>query len=282
VKSAPTMVIFDDGNAILKRLTFDQPTAWLATQLQRDPDLWNRNWVIAQLALRPGDSAAATAVAQAATGADYFLTRVQASQALAAFPVAAALPALQTAMRDTSAQVRAAAVEALGALGGDRAVALARQAWTGDSSDAVRAATVAALARSDSAGRRAIILQALRTPSYRDAVQNSAYRVIAGTGDTTMVDTVDARAGADRFAAHVLAALASRGSSRALDLLVGHLDDERPYVRRWALEAFRFSLRRDIAQPRLQAASAGLRFADTKQAAAELLQQWQKGGSDSQ
>jgi aminopeptidase N len=282
VTSAPTMVIFDDGNAILKRLTFDQPTAWLATQLRRDPDLWNRNWVIAQLGLRPGDTAAAAAVTQAVTGADYFLTRVQAAQALAAFPAAAALPVLETALKDTSAQVRAAAVEALGNLGGDRAAALARQAWTGDSSDAVRAAVVVALARSDSAGRRAIILQALRTPSYRDAVQNSAYRVIAQTGDTTMIDTVNARAGDQRFAAHVLAALASGGSTRALDLLVTHLDDERPYVRRWALEAFRFSLRRDIAQPKLQVVSADLKFADTKQAAAELLQQWQKRGGGGQ
>ena len=279
VKSAPTMVVFDDGNAILKRLTFDQPTAWLASQLKRDPDLWNRHWVIAQLGLRPTDAAAAAALAQAATGADYFLTRVAAANALAAFPAATALPALQAAMKDTSAQVRAAAVEALGTLGGTPAAALARQAWTGDSSDAVRAAAVVALA-SDSAGRRAILLQALRTPSYRDAVQNAAYRAIAQSGDTTMVDSVDAHAGDQRFAPHVLAALASRGSAHALDLLVKHLDDERPYVRRWALEAFRFSMRRELAQPKLQAVSAGLKYADTKQAAAELLQQWQKGGND--
>ncbi len=279
VKSAPTMVVFDDGNAILKRLVFEQPTAWLASQLKRDPDLWNRHWVIAQLGLRPTDAAAAAALAQAATGADYFLTRVAAANALAAFPAATALPALQAAMRDTSAQVRAAAVEALGTLGGAPGAALARQAWTGDSSDVVRAAAVVALA-SDSAGRRAILFQALRTPSYRDAVQNAAYRAIAQSGDTTMVDSVDAHAGDQRFAPHVLAALASRGSTRALDLLVKHLDDERPYVRRWALEAFHFSMRRELAQPKLQAVSAGLKYADTKQAAAVLLQQWQKGGND--
>ncbi|HEY6853509.1 MAG TPA: hypothetical protein VI139_04625, partial [Gemmatimonadales bacterium] len=57
-------------------------------------------------------------------------------------------------------------------------------------------------------------------------------------------------------------------------------DDERPYVRRRALEAFRFSMRRDLAQTKLQAVGAGLKYADTKQAAAELLQRWQKGGSD--
>src|SRR5216117_2792216 len=94
VTSAPTMVIFDDGNAILKRLTFEQPTAWLAAQLQRDPNLWNRHWIIAQLAHRPADTAAAAAVVKAATNADYFLTRAGAATALAAFPPATALPAL--------------------------------------------------------------------------------------------------------------------------------------------------------------------------------------------
>src|SRR5439155_1714676 len=164
VKTAPTMVVFDDGNAILKRLTFDQPTAWLATQLTRDPDLWDRHWVIAQLGQHATDPAAGAALAQGATGADYFLTRVAAASALAAFPAAVALPAL-----------------------------------------------------------------------------------------------------------------ASRGSNRALNLLAGHLDDERPYVRRWTLDAFRFSLRRDLAQTTLQAVSGELKFADTRRATVDLLQQWQKG-----
>ena len=45
-KSRPNMVVFDENNAMLKTLTFEQPTRWLANQLSRDPDLWNRNWVI--------------------------------------------------------------------------------------------------------------------------------------------------------------------------------------------------------------------------------------------
>ena len=134
-----------------------------------------------------------------------------------------------------------------------------------------------AMALTDTAGRRAIILQALGTPSYRDVIQIAAYRAIAQTADTTLIDSVDGRAG-DHFALHVLAALAGRGSAHALDLLVKRLDDERPYVRRWALEAFRFSLPRAIGQPKLQAISAGLKFPDTKRAVADLLQQWQKGG----
>jgi aminopeptidase N len=277
LKSAPTMVVFDDGNAILKRLTFEQPTSWLATQVQRDPNLWNRHWVIMQLAQRPTDPAAAAALTRAATSADYFLTRVAAASALAAFPATAAFPALETASKDTAAQVRAAAVEALGTLGGSQAVALVRKAWASDSSVAVRAAAVAAIAQSDSAGRRGVILQALGTASSGDAIANAAYRAIARSGDTTLVDSVGAHAG-DRLAPHVLAALAGRGSAHALDLLVTRLDDERPYVRRWAVEAFRFSLPRAIAQQKLQAISAGLKFPDTRKAVADLLQEWQKSG----
>jgi aminopeptidase N len=278
VKTAPTMVVFDEGNTILKQLSFDQPTAWLAAQLQNDPNIWNRHWVITQLSQRPKDSLAGAAIVRAATSADYFRVRMAAVEALAAFP-GAALPPLRAAATDTSAQVRAAALEVLGVVGGPEAAALARRAWSRDSSDAVRAAAVTALALTDSTNRRAIVLEALKTPSYREAIQLAAYRVIVGTGDTTLIDSVAARAGADRYALHVLAALAARGSVRALDLVVRHLDDERSYVRRWAVEAVRFSLPRPIGQPRLQAISAGgaLRFADTRQAIAELLQQWSAG-----
>ncbi|HJS42431.1 MAG TPA: M1 family aminopeptidase [Gemmatimonadales bacterium] len=279
VKTAPTMVIFDEGNTILKQVSFDQPTAWLATQLQHDPNIWNRHWVITQLSQRPKDSLAGAAIVRAATSADYFRVRMAAVEALVAFP-GAALPPLRAAAADTSAQVRAAALEVLGVVGGPEAAAMARRAWSRDSSDGVRAAAVTALARTDSTNRRTIVLEALKTPSYREAIQLAAYRVIAGTGDTTLIDSVAARAGADRYALHVLAALAARGSVRAIDLLVRHLDDERSYVRRWAVEAVRFTLPRPIGQPRLQAISAGgtLRFADTRQAIAELLQQWHSGG----
>ena len=67
---APTMVVFDDGNTILKELIFEQPTSWLATQLKRDPDLWNRQWAIEQLAHRPADAVAVAALAEAASQED--------------------------------------------------------------------------------------------------------------------------------------------------------------------------------------------------------------------
>ncbi len=234
VMSAPTMVVFDDGNRILKSLNFDQPTEWLTTQLQRDSDLWNREWVIGQLARRPADTGAGAAVANAATSADYFETRVAAASALAAFPAEVALPALTHAIADTSAQVRAAAAATLGDFAGPRSIELARAAWR-DTSYEVRAAALGSLARLDSAGRHALLLEGISTPSYRDAIQSSALIAIARSNDTSLIADVQRVVGDQMLASRVLGAFAARGNQQALDLLSANLDDARDWVRGWSL-----------------------------------------------
>jgi aminopeptidase N len=282
VKSAPTMIVFDDGNAVLKKLTFDQPTAWLATQLDRDPDLWNRRWVIEQLAGRRGDSVALAALVRAATSADYFLTRQQAVATLDSAPAAVAGPVLARAVRDTSAPVRAQAVSTLGDVGGDSAAALAHEAWTRDTSYAVRAAAVVALAQLDSAGRRTVIAEALRTPSYQDAILDGALRAVAETNDTTFIPQVDSAVGQTLNPSFVLAVLGARGSSHALDLLMGHLDDDRASVRRWALIAIENALPHPLATARLQAVRDRLAHADTRQAVTEALDRLSRQGGHRQ
>ena len=277
VTTPPTMVVFDDGNTMLKTLSFDQPTAWLATQLRRDTDLWNRLWVIEQLAARGTDTTAAAALAEAATAADYFRTRAHAAEALGGFPPETALPVLERALRDTSADVRQSAIGALGVIGGERAIALARAALTADSSYQVRAAAVAVLARTDSANRRAVITQGLALPSYQDAIATAALRAIAQSNDTTFIDQVERMLGRFRVPAHVLGALANRGSGRALDLLSSHLDDERPYVRRWVLQAFQGTVKRELAIERLRTVEGHLRYPDTEKAAARLRQRLEGG-----
>ncbi len=277
---APTMVVFDDGNTILKELTFDQPTVWLATQLRRDPDLWNRQWVIERLAQRPGDSTAFAALVDAASGADYFRTRAAAVTALGRFGARAAA-ALATALRDTSAQVRRAAIAALGEVGGGaRAAELARATWHGDSSYEVRAAALTALVRADTTARDSAVVWGLETPSYQDVIQEATYRIIAQTGDTAAIPRVEARIATDRLAAHVLAALAARGSARALDVLAAHLNDDRAAARRWVVEAFQFTLPRQLGVPLLQATVGSLQYADTKKNVDAALQQLQKAGTD--
>ncbi|MEP7326204.1 MAG: M1 family aminopeptidase, partial [Gemmatimonadota bacterium] len=275
VPAEPTMVIFDDGNRVLKKLTFEQPTRWLAAQLQQDPDLWNRQWIIDQLAKRTTDDQAAQALATAATKADYFLTRAQAVAGLAGFTTQA-LPVFQAAARDTSAAVRTAAITALGEVGGPEAMGLVTDQFHRDPSYEVRAAAVGAMAKAEPARRQAVLIEALATESYRDAIRNAAYGLIAQTADTMFLDSVNARVPNDENGVFVLAALGRKGSTRALDLLAAYLNDERRYLRQWALDAFSNSVPASLALPRLRAAQDSIQYPDTKAAVAEAIEELKK------
>jgi aminopeptidase N len=237
IKTPPTMVVFDENNAMLKKLTFEQPTPLLATQLSRDPNLWNRSWVIEQLGRRVNDSLALSALSRAARNAEYYRVRSEAALALGAFPRAAALSALEAATRDTSATVRQSAVRSLGMIGGERARDLVLAAWKRDSSYEVRATALAAAAAIDSAGSKALVRTGLTTPSYRDVIQNAAIEAAVIAPDSAIVDGLEKILGDQRSAALALAGLARRGDTQALAALVRHKDDNRPWVRRWVLEA---------------------------------------------
>ena len=237
LRSAPTMVVFDEDNALLKKLTFEQPTDWLQMQLARDPSLWNRAWVIEQLARRTSDSVAAVALARAARSADYYRVRAEAATALGQFEPKVALPALEAATRDTSAAVRQAAMGALGSVGGEKARDLALAAWQKDSSYQVRAQALAVLARIDSAGAKPVVLAGLTTPSYRDVIQTAAIAASAQVADSAIVDGLEKVLGQQELAAITLATRARDGDSQALSILVRHRDDKRSWVRRWVLDA---------------------------------------------
>ena len=272
----PTMVIFDDGNTILKTLDFPQPTSWLATQLRTDPDLWDRSWVIGALRARTGDPEAIAALSDAATQADYYLTRAEAVDALAHFPASRSAPVLEAALRDTSSAVRRAAVTALATVGGDHATELARAVWSNDSSYEVRAAALATLSRLDSAGRSAVLAAGLSTPSYLDVIQNAALAGIARTGDTTLIPRVTALLGSTPRAAMTLATLASHDNPAALDALSQHLNDDHAYVRGWVVNALG-RVTPAIVEPRLKALSDSLRYADTRSQVASVLKRLSHG-----
>ena len=266
---APTMVVFDAGNTIVKALDFPQPTSWLATQLGRDPDLWNRWWAIGELARHPDDPESGKALATAATSADYFLTRAHAVTALSSFPAAIAFPALNVARRDSSAQVRAVAVAALGRLGGFAALAAVREAWS-DTSYGVEAAAIRLLILADTANRDAWVARGLAASSYRDVVRSAALDAVARVGDPTYTAAVDSLRGETASAANTLAILSARGDTTALAALVRALDDSRPYVREWSLRAVR-RLPADQRDPPLDALRGSLRDAKTKAAVDSLL-----------
>jgi aminopeptidase N len=271
VRSAPTMVVFDDGNRILKQLDFDQPTTWLATQLAQDADLWNRSWVMTQLAGRKNDSEALAALLWAATRSDYFLTRVQAVETLAQFTGAGVSAALLQALADSSAQVRAAAADALGGFPAPEVAAAVNGAWEHDASDAVRGAALRALARLDPDAARPLVRRALTIPSYQDAISNAAAFAAVQLQDSTLIEAVAAVADRTNEGVYALAAFGTAGSARALDLLGEQALSPRASARRQALQAFRFALPPAVARARLTALLARANDATTRNEIRALL-----------
>jgi HEAT repeat protein len=271
VVDAPTMVVFDDDDTIVKTLAFEQPTSWLATQLASDPDLWTRSWVITQLGKRTADTLAATALASAATGADYYRTRAEAAGALGAFAPDMAVPTLALALKDTSSRVRRSAVSALGRIGGQRALALARGSFENDPSYEVRASALVAVARMDRDARREVVLAGLGTPSYRDIVQSAALDVVAAWRDTTYMPELERMLGAQPRTALTLATLAANGSEHALEILGSHLNDDRSWVRGWVVTAFAQRVPSKIALPHLESLFATLKYQDTRGQVGEVV-----------
>jgi len=226
---------------------------------------------VQQLARRASDPAAAAALATAARRADYFLTRAQAAGALGGFSTALALPALQAAAHDTSAQVREAAVAALGRLGGQGTLATVQEAWRADSSDQVRAAALVALARIGAPDARAAVLRGLEMPSYRDAIQNAALTLSVQQADPELVAAIGRAIGSQSLPAAALAALTARGDTTARALVRAGLDDRRPWVREWLLEAVEGQLEPAPALVLLREAEPSLTRPEARTAVAEAI-----------
>ena len=189
-------------------------------------------------------------------GADYFRTRQQAIQALTAFQGPSVRDAFLRGMTDTSAAVRASAVEGLGKYPEAAVLEVVREAWRDEVSYAVRAAALGSLLQLEPASAHAYLEAGLRSASYRDVIVDAALRGIAQRGDTTMLDLVSAAVETTANAGYVLAGLSARGNARALSLLGDHLASPRAAVRRRVLRAFQTILPPTLAREQLTAALA--------------------------
>ena len=234
----------------LKTLAFEQPTPWLATLLERHPHLWQRAWAIEQL----GSPARGHARRRGA-GAGRDRAPTTALTRAARRPRPRRVPAGGGPARARGRGARHVGRGARGGgrrrwarVGGERALAVARDAWRADSSDQVRATALLALVRLGGAGAREAVLQGLETPSYREAIQNVAVTAVVQHPDSGLVLALSRQLGAQPFPAIGLAVLTSRGDTTARGAVRRALDDERPWVREWMLAALEDQLEREATR----------------------------------
>lgn len=204
VRRPPTFVVFDDADAMVKTLSFPQPTAWLVSQLRREARPWQTGWAIDQLGVRAGagDQRARAALATAARTAHYTLTRAQALIALQRVTQPAAvstvLATFTGSVHDTAVMVRRAAVVGLARLATPAGWVVLRRVATQDASALVRAEALQHLLLSPTTSaeeRHTLFAQALQgPPGYQDLLPFSAIRALSVTEgcDSTAVALIHA------------------------------------------------------------------------------------------
>jgi hypothetical protein len=99
----------------------------------------------------------------------------------------------------------------------------------------------------------------LGTASYRDVIQNAAIVAALQRPDAGLVGAIARRAGDQPLPTIALAVLSARGDSVALGALAAALDDDRAWVRGWAIDAVEQQLDRDDALVVLEAALPAVR-----------------------
>jgi len=111
----PLLVRFDEGNHVLKEMTFPKGVEELEFQLQKD-DVIGRMWAASQLSQHLADSGVADALRQSATEDPFWAVRRAAIQALSPLSSAAGISFLEKRALDPKSAVRVAALRGLGDL----------------------------------------------------------------------------------------------------------------------------------------------------------------------
>ncbi|HTI38078.1 MAG TPA: M1 family aminopeptidase [Vicinamibacterales bacterium] len=142
----PLMIRFDEGNHLLKELTFRKSSEELLFQLRHD-DVIGRLWAAEQLSERLREPDVDPALRQAAADDPFWAVRREAIQRLASSFAADDVPFLRERALDPASRVRAAALRALGDLR-DRALEpYFRERYAGDESYLAQAEAVRAIGK---------------------------------------------------------------------------------------------------------------------------------------
>ncbi len=199
--SAPLMVAFDQGNALLKEIEFKKTSAELAFIAQGgDHDAVARMLAIEQLPTSDDLELARKALIAVIAGKDYRDLRVAAASGLGKLGGAGVVTVLSTGLKDADSRVRRACAAALGQvakeLGDTREAtsALLASALVSDFSYSMQSAACEALAKVGGDAALVALRAATDYPSPNDRVGASALRARLALEDGMAVDEVFAMA----------------------------------------------------------------------------------------
>jgi aminopeptidase N len=185
----PTQAIVDPGEDLLKTLEEKKPEAVRCAELASAEPAIAR--IRAARALgKAGDATATEALGKALAGDPFWAVRGEAGLALAALKTSAARDAIAAALpKEQHPKARRMLVRALGAFRGDEQAADAiAKVLGGDASYFVEAESAYALAKTRSPRAFDALTEAMKRPSYLDAIRSNALAGIAELRDARGVD----------------------------------------------------------------------------------------------
>lgn len=173
----PLLVRFDQGNHLLMELVHRKNPHELIYQLEHD-DVTGRMWAADQLIAHTDDANTEYALARAAAWDPFWGVRREAVRALGALDPDTHLTVLRLAAGDTSSEVRAAAVEAVGLTEDTDLLPYLIERYRQDPSFRVRAAAVRAVGRCGDSSSLPFVREAEALDSPRDIVRQAASEAI--------------------------------------------------------------------------------------------------------
>jgi len=180
-ETRPLLVRFDQGNALLKEMTFPKQREELLYQLSHD-DVIGRMSAAEELAQRKDDPVALAGLAASAETDPFWAVRRAALEALARAAGAQGPAIMRKAAIDAHPSVRAAALVALGDLKDRSLLAFLKERFAKDGSDAVRAESLRAIGKLGDPSTVPFLEQCAAVPSYRRLIATAARQAVAAAG----------------------------------------------------------------------------------------------------
>ena len=176
-ETKPLLVRFDEGNALLKEVTFPKELDGLLYQLRQD-DVIGRMGAATELLRFKDDPRTFDALSASAQSDPFWAVRRSAIDALGQLPDARRQAALRKTCLDRSSTVRTASLAALGNLKDQALVEFFKERFANDDSELVKAEALRALGKTGDPGVIPFVQKAVATPSHRNLVGNAAAQAL--------------------------------------------------------------------------------------------------------
>jgi aminopeptidase N len=176
-ETKPLLVRFDQGNALIKEVSFPKELDELFYQLRQD-DVIGRMGAATELLRFKDDPRTFDALAASAQADSFWAVRRSAIDALGQLPDKRVQAALRRTCLDVSSAVRTASLAALGNLKDPGLVEFFKERFAKDDSELVKAEALRALGKTGDQGVIPFVQKAVAIPSHRNLVGNAAAQAL--------------------------------------------------------------------------------------------------------